>query len=563
MKKIYSILLGLLLSTPFYAQEVAVGSDTTHDLLRGPINAYYEYSYFQTIYQASDLNATGNITALKYKMNNEDAIDASDDNVDVWIGHTTKSKFDNQSDWVDVSTLTQVLTNGHISKEGKIVTITLDTPFAYNGTDNLVIAIDANEAGYDSTGDRFFYSSTNNVVTLGSYSDSVNTNPTNPNDGATHNMSYSYPNIVFVGLAQSCPYPTNLSVGNITSTSAELQWQEMGSATNWTIEYGEKGFTQGEGTVVNVNTNPYTLDNLNSGTEYQFYVKSNCGDGEQSSWSEVYDFETICLIINSHYTADLSVNPPLCWLEGRGRRSINEPFSEGASFWRTGAYINADGQSTASSVINIAGISRKEWMISPIIDFNTNTYELDMTVAITQYSPDEAGSEAGTMGNDDEVEVLISFDDGTVWTNITTWNKDNQPSTTGTDFTADLSDYTGAGMGKIAIYATSGYNDDGQDDDHDFHIGKFKLTATNLAVDDVKKAENFQYYPNPVNDFLYIKGQRKVSKVQIFDMSGRLVYAQDFKNDFVKIDARNLAKGNYIVNAEIDGNMKTFKVVKR
>ena len=81
----------------------------------------------------------------------------------------------------------------------------------------------------------------------------------------------------------TCPNPRALTASS-TNTSVTLGWTEMGSATNWDIEYGTPGFTHGQGTLVPVTTNPYTINNLTTGTAYEFYVRANCGGGDESNW---------------------------------------------------------------------------------------------------------------------------------------------------------------------------------------------------------------------------------------------------------------------------------------
>ena len=42
--------------------------------------------------------------------------------------------------------------------------------------------------------------------------------------------------------APTCPIPKSLMASNITSTSADISWVELDSATYWMIEYGITGF---------------------------------------------------------------------------------------------------------------------------------------------------------------------------------------------------------------------------------------------------------------------------------------------------------------------------------
>lgn len=91
----------------------------------------------------------------------------------------------------------------------------------------------------------------------------------------------------------SCPSPINLSVLNVTETSADIQWTEIGSAGQWNIEWGNAGFSLGSGTMVsNITTTTHSLSGLSSGVSYDFYVQSNCGAGDLSSFSGPFNFLT-------------------------------------------------------------------------------------------------------------------------------------------------------------------------------------------------------------------------------------------------------------------------------
>jgi hypothetical protein len=85
--------------------------------------------------------------------------------------------------------------------------------------------------------------------------------------------------------APTCPTPTALTVSNATANSVDVNWTENGSATNWQIEYGPTGFTQGTGTLTgNITAKPYTLSLVPAGA-YDVYVRSICGPNDTSTWS--------------------------------------------------------------------------------------------------------------------------------------------------------------------------------------------------------------------------------------------------------------------------------------
>lgn len=71
------------------------------------------------------------------------------------------------------------------------------------------------------------------------------------------------------------------------------------------------------------------------------------------------------------------------------------------------------------------------------------------------------------------------------------------------------------------------------------------------------------YYPNPVKDILNVSYNKEISKISVFDLSGKQVYTQDINNKHAQINLSHLATGVYIVKAEISGEIKTFKIIKK
>ena len=91
---------------------------------------------------------------------------------------------------------------------------------------------------------------------------------------------------VEVASTSSCARPISLSVGDITHTSAQLNWVPTGDETSWTIELN------GQETVVS--TQPYVMTGLTPQTEYTFRVRANCAADDQSEWSTAITFTTYC-----------------------------------------------------------------------------------------------------------------------------------------------------------------------------------------------------------------------------------------------------------------------------
>lgn len=95
-------------------------------------------------------------------------------------------------------------------------------------------------------------------------------------------------------VAEACVMPTAGVATNLTSSSASIGWTTSGTAaSSWSIEYGPTGFVQGTGNVINGTTfNPHPLAGLLDGTDYDFYIISNCALGERSDWAGPFNFTT-------------------------------------------------------------------------------------------------------------------------------------------------------------------------------------------------------------------------------------------------------------------------------
>ncbi len=95
-----------------------------------------------------------------------------------------------------------------------------------------------------------------------------------------------------IAVCPTCPPPTNQSVTDITATDAKLNWTTGGS-TDFNVEYGPAGFTQGTGTFMAVATDEFkTITSLTAATSYDWYVQDSCGVADVSPWTGPYSFTT-------------------------------------------------------------------------------------------------------------------------------------------------------------------------------------------------------------------------------------------------------------------------------
>lgn len=99
------------------------------------------------------------------------------------------------------------------------------------------------------------------------------------------------------GIQQACPAPTDLAVTATTTTTANVEWTEIGSATEWNIIYGTPGFdpiTEGQTVTDDDGVAGTTLTGLTSSTDYDLYIQAVCSPSELSSLLGPVAFNTEC-----------------------------------------------------------------------------------------------------------------------------------------------------------------------------------------------------------------------------------------------------------------------------
>ena len=179
--------------------------------------------------------------------------------------------------------------------------------------------------------------------------------------------------------APSCPDPVGLSVGAVTSSSANLSWTSMGTGTEWQVEYGASGFVQGTGTLVTgIIDTFYNLTTLSSNTTYDFYIREVCGVGDTSGYSGPVMFTTLCTAAVAPYleTFDNGGNMPSCWSNfgaepwlfadgslsepghgGNGGAIVDNTSGTGFFGWVDDSSPHSIGTTLESPLVDVSGLS--------------------------------------------------------------------------------------------------------------------------------------------------------------------------------------------------------------
>lgn len=182
-----------------------------------PLYTCYGYNYSQQIYLASDLTTAG-VTAgaiSKIRFFYSAAAPSTtewDDNWVVYLGNTNQTEFATTTSWIPATAMTQVYSGSVVvPAAGNWLEITLQTPFYWDGTSNLVLGLDENEVDYSCTA-SWASTSTSNYRTIIYYSDFTNPDPLSPPTANYREFAFANTQFEVVSGCTSPRIPVNLTV---------------------------------------------------------------------------------------------------------------------------------------------------------------------------------------------------------------------------------------------------------------------------------------------------------------------------------------------------------------
>ena len=267
--------------------EVTIGSGT-NTLAYMPSNVYYKYSTTQQIYTAAELGEAGIITAISFNYNGNATSGAR--TFDIYMSHTTSSTI---SSWVTESSSHLVYSGTKTFTNAGWYTITLDTPFEYNGTNNILITFDDNTGDYEGSSGRAFYVySTGENRAIYHYKDNYNQTPLSPQSGSNYNASTSTSNAQMKLTKEIAGPSVPQYVVTATPNPVEGGTVAFGSKGNrdeltYDFEDGWQGWTTFQGNTTSPNSwmhnTAYPTSNNNFSTGYGY----NSSDGFMLSESYI------------------------------------------------------------------------------------------------------------------------------------------------------------------------------------------------------------------------------------------------------------------------------------
>ncbi|MBQ2508697.1 MAG: fibronectin type III domain-containing protein [Bacteroidales bacterium] len=274
-------------------------TDTVSRIL--PVTANYNNSYTQQIVLASEIETKASISALRllfaytenYRYKN---------NVTIYMGLTEKTEFTSNTDFIPLSTMTQVYSGALNITADSWNQIIFTTPFEYTDTTkNVVIAFLDNSARSGNNQNVFAVANTGANRSI-YFRSSSTINPSASNNGTRTNKR----NVMQLVNCVNCSAPSN-PVSLSTYTSATAQWTDNAVALGHQVYIVPANEVNAQ-TIENIdwendaisapNSN-YTFANLDSATTYMWVARNVCAAGINS--------EALTSYVSTKKYVDLSV----------------------------------------------------------------------------------------------------------------------------------------------------------------------------------------------------------------------------------------------------------------
>jgi len=390
-----------------------------------PIYSCDGYTYSQEIYLASELAGSGQyITKIAFKYVNDGITTTNWNNWTVFMGNTSQTEFSTATSWIASTALQPVFSGTVTPVAGTWMQINLNTPFLWDGTSNVVVAVDENAAGYSCTATWQSYAATGDNRGIAFYADATNPDPASPPTASTRNSNLAQIQF-FAGELPDCIPATSLTVSNVASASADLSWTASSSdpanGYQWEVRSsgeagsGATGLADSGTTPAGVVTATTTV--LDPNTAYTLYVRSDCGSGF-SPWSSSSSFTTLCAPEVAPYIEnfDAALATPDCWTNT----------ATGGTLWLLSASLGTGpNYGVAGSVDHTTGTGNFVWfdgsyntsiptLTSPLIDITPLTQAM-VSVWVKSNNVDDAALNT----------LKVQAYNGTAWVDLITHAANN------------------------------------------------------------------------------------------------------------------------------------------
>lgn len=347
-----------------------------------------------------------------------------------------------------------------------------------------------------------------------------------------------------------CPIPF-ISFTDNDDYSVEITWEGSGT---YEVEYGIYPYEQGTGgTTLPIfvsESEPvvYQISGLEPGTAYDVYVRSICSEEDSSVSHRTAVGTTLSTPVSEFpYYENFSTYGKNTFVFTRGWQvpSSTTPHLD----WRIREYDDEG----ALAVHDYMDSALYKLIYSRALQLEAGiTYEIEFDYALDWYFP----GETSTVNSPNLSIIISSTESADVYATlegITNFDYENYSF----EFTPEASGLYFIGLN--AYFAPAGV----QYATNYLIVDNFRVEEESMSTKDLSLSDDLQVYPNPFHDVIQIKSKDKVESVQVYDMSGALVYENKLSGSENKVNLSGLKTGVYVLKVQTSEGVQVRKIMKQ
>ena len=255
-----------------------------------PTDVQNKYSLSQQIYTTTELGVAKTIKSIGFYNTKQ----GCSRNLEIYMTLTDRSSYNIVSggyyveEWVPVDTTEDLVFRGNVTfLKDDWTTIPLDMPFVYDGQHNVAIMIYDKTAVENSSSLNFRAYSVDTYQSADASSSYPEYTPKRPANGLGTKQKNQL--LLSIDDLPTCFKPHNIAIDYTGGKTASLSWANGSEGqTAWQICINDGKSDR----IIDVTTNPYTLTGLEFATNYAIKMRTNCGNGNYSDWTNVINFAT-------------------------------------------------------------------------------------------------------------------------------------------------------------------------------------------------------------------------------------------------------------------------------
>ncbi len=370
--------------------------------------------------------------------------------------------------------------------------------------------------------------------------------------------------ITFVPAGPPCPAPTGISINNVVATSADVSWGAVSGSVGYEYVVDQLPADPLWNTpVVSTTSTSFAAMGLTPSTMYYVHLRNLCSEYNKSPWL-TDSFRTLppCEPPINFRTSDLKpTSTDIEW----------DPWPSASSYdyvvdqTRDDPTPSTGIANTTSTLHSLSGLQENTWYYihirSHCFGTQVSRWMLDSFLTPIPCRPPQAQvSDLGTHNGViywDEVPTAL-------WYEYVLNKTPNQPSI-GTKYEYTSLHASALQDGETYFFHARSYcNSVGIESYSPWGYTQFRTPR--VGVEEIHGGSfELALFPNPTRDLLHLEvlGRRDgEARVQVLDLSGRLVMEYTMDRDHLQLDLSQVAPGTYMVKYKDASRQRVEKITR-